>query len=130
MNEKKETERKQAIRILNDCTKYCSSSVEARESCGGCAVNGYISRATKEQLKAEGINYPFINYAGWLRIWVQAGKFIPKKYLIVVMEELKDNNRAYLGALVEDVEYFGLNACDEVKNIFNIFLNGFEVGKK
>ena len=51
-------------------------------------------------------DYP--NYAGWARIYVEAGQTITKKQADAFMQELESDNTAYVEALKQSILYFGL----------------------
>lgn len=76
----------------------------ARENCGACMLNGYHDAqfARDEQTDIQP------NYAGWARVYVEAGKTIPAKYRAAFISELDEENRAYAEALRTDVRTFGL----------------------
>lgn len=73
---------------------------DERESCGACCLNGYHPKGERRD---------FINYAGWARLYIQAGKFIPKAVRYNFLAELASDNRAYANALVQDIRDFGIN---------------------
>lgn len=74
-----------------------------RENCGACALNGYHPKGERSD---------FINYAGWARVYVEAGKFIPAKLRYAFLAELASSNRAYADALKQDIRDFGVS-CDD-----------------
>lgn len=76
------------------------TSPETRENCGACTLNGYHPKGERRD---------FINYAGWARIYIQAGKRIPKNLQFAFLAELASDNRAYADALKADILEFGIN---------------------
>ena len=92
--------------------------LEWREDCGACALEGYISRATRKE--SDGVQ--FVNYVGWLRVYVQAGRIIPARWFMKVRNELKSDNKAYLRALQEDIKYYGVqNQEPGIKTVLELF---------
>ena len=71
-----------------------------RENCGACTLSGYHPKGERRD---------FINYAGWARVYIQAGKFIPKNLHYDFLAELASDNRAYADALTEDIRHYGIN---------------------
>lgn len=72
-----------------------------RENCAACVLNGYGDR------DEPGDRAP--NYAGWARVYVQAGNVIPKKYRAAFDAELASDNAAYAAALARDIATFGVH---------------------
>lgn len=77
------------------------ASPETRENCGACTLSGYHPKGERRD---------FINYAGWARVYIQAGKFIPKNLRYAFLAELASENRAYADALKQDIRDYGINA--------------------
>lgn len=75
-------------------------SPEVREDCGACCLNGYHPKGERKD---------FINYAGWARLYIQSGKFIPKHLRYAFLAELASSNRAYADALKQDIKEYGIN---------------------
>ncbi len=73
---------------------------ETRENCGACTLGGYHPKGERRD---------FINYAGWARLYIQAGKHIPKGLQFAFLAELASDNRAYADALKQDILEFGIN---------------------
>ena len=71
-----------------------------RENCGACTLNGYHPKGERRD---------FINYAGWARLYIQAGKRIPKGLQFAFLAELASENRSYADALKQDILEFGIN---------------------
>lgn len=90
---------------------------DERESCGACCLNGYHPKGERRD---------FINYAGWARLYVQAGKYIPKAVRFDFLADLASDNRSYADALVQDIRDFGIN-CEAgafknaVRNVIGIY---------
>lgn len=84
--------------------KRHETSQEVRENCGACTLNGYHPKGERRD---------FINYAGWARIYIEAGKFIPNNLQFAFLAELASDNRAYAEALKEDIREFGINSRGE-----------------
>jgi hypothetical protein len=76
-----------------------------RENCGACVLNGYISRDDRRN-GAKNSDGP--NYAGWARVYVQAGTRIPRKWHKAFEAELASDNQAYSDALRRDIHIFGV----------------------
>lgn len=49
------------------------------------------------------------NYSGWARIYVQAGRAIPRRFAAAFEAEKNSENTSYANALKEDVAYYGLS---------------------
>ena len=84
----------------HDCNG--SKDPEVRSSCSACTLGGYHPKGESKH---------FINNAGWARVYIQAGKFIPKNVQFDFMAELASDNRSYADALVKDIRDYGIN-CD------------------
>ena len=99
--EKHEMNKKIALQCLNrhDHNKS-DNSPETKESCGACCLNGYHPKGERRD---------FINYAGWARLYIQAGKFIPNNLKFAFLAELASTNRSYADALREDIKEYGIN---------------------
>lgn len=74
-----------------------------REACGTCALNGYHDRAIAREESAPVAP----NYAGWARLYIQAGRPIPAKYADGFRAELANDNIRYVDALRRDIVTFG-----------------------
>jgi hypothetical protein len=85
-----------------------------RENCGACVLNGYHPKGEPRT---------DINYAGWARVYVQAGKTIPSNLFMAFLAELASDNRAYANALLGDIEYFGIKADGRGKAEFLAHVN-------
>lgn len=55
---------------------------------------------------AEGEDGP--NVAGWLRVWVPAGRTIPAKWFAAEMTFAANENKGYFAAVLRDIQEFGL----------------------
>lgn len=99
------------------------SGTSERENCGACALEGYLSRSARADLKSQGMHHPIINYSGWLRVYIQAGRFIPSKFRKALEEELKSDNKLYLNATKEDIKIYGIAGSEEIKEILNKWVN-------
>ncbi|GAC1550404.1 MAG: hypothetical protein NVS3B16_24810 [Vulcanimicrobiaceae bacterium] len=75
-----------------------------RSNCGACVLNGYRDRDDDENHAHQGPNY-----AGWARIYTQAGLAIPRIWVGAFARELvdKDKNAHYAEALARDIATFG-----------------------
>lgn len=67
-----------------------------RENCGACVLNGYGSHGTAP------------NYAGWLRVFIEAGRPVPALWLDTEMLDAQTWNPAYYSAILRSVATFGL----------------------
>lgn len=63
------------------------------DNCGACALT-------------QGADAP--NYAGWARVYVEAGFALPRRWTRAFCLELQSPNEAYAAALVDSIAYFGL----------------------
>lgn len=90
--------RRNAQYLLRD-HRHGKVNADYREQCGVCILNGY----------GAGKIHNYINYAGWARVWIQAGKYIEPKYFYQLLAELGSSNRAYADALKQDIREYGLN---------------------
>lgn len=66
-----------------------------RDNCAACAV------ATFTEQDRPG-------YAGWLRLWIQAGWRVPRQHYEAEIAEAQQENPSYHEAILRDVETFGL----------------------
>jgi len=88
-----------------------------KENCGACCLNGYHPKGERRD---------FINYAGWARLYIQAGKFIPNNIRFDFMAELASDNRLYAEALQQDIRDYGIN-CESgsfrnaVRNVLGLY---------
>ena len=87
-----------ARRLLSRHDHPTHATKEMRESCGACALHGYNKSP-----------HNFINYAGWARVWIQAGKYIEPKFFFPFLAELASDNRVYAEALKNDIREFGIS---------------------
>ncbi len=76
-----------------------------RENCGACVLNGYEPRWVDRSEHNTATDGP--NYAGWARIYVEAGRAIPEKWRAAFADQGKDN-RAYYDALGRSLVSFGV----------------------
>lgn len=88
-----------------------------RENCGACILNGYHPKGQKRN---------FINYAGWARIYIEAGKYIPKNLHYHFLAELASDNQAYAEALKQDIKDYGINCeagpfKDAIQEVLGIY---------
>jgi hypothetical protein len=76
-----------------------------RENCAACVLHGYEPRGGfDDDIRVKKVGP---NYAGWLRVWVQACGYIPSKFNAGVKYELATNdNQAYMDALKRDIVTF------------------------
>lgn len=82
-----------------------------RSNCGACVLNGYQDRDDDEHKPADGPNY-----AGWARVFVEAGRSIPATWAEAFVREFTDNdNERYVEALKRDVATFGMPHVDGLK---------------
>jgi len=77
-----------------------------RENCAACVLAGYISRSQRAD-GAKISDGP--DYAGWARVYVQAGRVIPYRWRAAFeAERTRTDNPAYTQALARDIYIFGL----------------------
>lgn len=76
-----------------------------RESCSACVLGGFLSAsAIADGAKPE--DGP--NYAGWARVYVEAGVPVPEKWRAAFEAQRQSDNRAYAAALEASIETFGV----------------------
>lgn len=98
----KEEVSRMAKRLLEHHDHQGHGTTLERSNCGACVLNGY-----GDQLNGK----PYApNYSGWARVYVQAGRNIPNRYVEAFAEELKSENKLYADALREDIAYYSLNS--------------------
>jgi hypothetical protein len=89
-----------------------------RENCGACVLAGYTPKGERRD---------YINYAGWARVYIQAGRFIPARLEYSFLAELANKNRAYADALKQDIKDFGISCrkpshfSNAIKDILEIY---------
>ena len=71
-------------------------------NCQHCALRGVGKQGTADGLGKEP------NYAGWARIYVQAGRTIPARFAAAFEQAKHSDNTAYAQALAEDIEKYGV----------------------
>jgi len=89
----------QMLLSRHDCQG--SRLVEMRENCGACVLNGYMSSADRKSGALKVADGP--NYAGWARVYVQAGSSIPRRWRKAFQAERDSDNRLYAEALERDI---------------------------
>lgn len=92
-----------ALRLFTDHDHRPTDDPETRQNCGACALGGYHSKGEPTD---------DINYAGWARVYIQAGRYIPKKLNYAFLAELASDNRSYANCLIEDIKAYGINTDD------------------
>jgi len=86
-----------------------SSRVDERMECSACTLQGYTPSGKeyaelKEQTRKDGPNY-----AGWARVYVEAGAKVPHKWREAFKAELdRTDNPAYVNALRHSIAVWGL----------------------
>lgn len=100
-----------ALRLLAQHDHNMSDRARlTRENCGACCLNGYHPRGEKHDGRP--------NYAGWLRVYIQAGKRFDLKSAAIELTEARQGwdygdgyrsepNAAYYNAILDDAEYYG-----------------------
>lgn len=76
-----------------------------RENCGACVLNGYVPRWTDPT--EHDINRDGPNYAGWARIYVEAGRIIPVTWREAFAAQGRADNQHYYDALGRSLVTFG-----------------------
>lgn len=95
------TLRAQALSLLS-CSHSSPAPREDRDHCGACALKGYGALSAEES--DSGHASP--NYAGWARVYTQAGKTVPECWSEDFSHAF-DGDSAYSLALRKDVRTFG-----------------------
>jgi hypothetical protein len=90
---------------------------DVRSNCSACTLAGYHPKGERRD---------FINNAGWARVYIQAGKFIPSNLHMAFLAELASTNRAYADALRQDINDFGIN-CEKPSRFFNAIREVLEI---
>lgn len=89
--------------------EWAHTTALERESCSACVLTGYLSRDSR----ADGIRpSDGPNYAGWARVYVEAGYAIPAKWRRAFAraglgDDSESPNPAYFDALGRDLVTFG-----------------------
>lgn len=97
------TERERNIaRALFRHGEWAHESDLERESCAACVLRGFVSDSAREDGYQDS-DGP--NYAGWRRVYVQAGYPIPERWRTAFA--LDTDNQAYNDALGRDLVTFG-----------------------
>jgi hypothetical protein len=79
---------------------------DERENCSACCLRGYEPRGGFGDGYKVARDGP--NYAGWARVYVEAGFAIPKKWRAAFAREQNSDNKAYANALTKSIETFGV----------------------
>ncbi len=96
---------------------YCGDTAKERRddenlcraNCGACVLGGYHDLDDDEHDRRDGPNY-----SGWARIYVEAGRTIPRKWKAAFLRELdRTDNALYLAALVRDIQTWGITFAPE-----------------
>ena len=100
-------EAKQLRASARQCFKHYghNSSRLERENCSTCVLNGYEPRGGYEEGYSVRRDGP--NYAGWARVFVEAGYLLPKKWKKAFEAERYSENTAYAEALEKSIRTFG-----------------------
>lgn len=94
-----------------DCKRYGQT---ARMSCGTCALHGYEPRGGWEPGTSVKDDGP--NYAGWARVYVEAGTTIPAHWASAFQRERDSDNLMYARALERSILTFGATIGGEVRS--------------
>lgn len=98
-----------ALQLFSRHDHSPTNDPDVRENCGACTLAGYHPKGERRD---------FINYAGWARVYIQAGRFIPVNLRYAFLAELASSNRAYADALKQDIRDFGINIGDDKNTPF------------
>ena len=106
-----------ALRLFADHGHKPTNDPLVRENCGACCLGGYHPKGEPND---------DINYAGWARLYIAAGRYIPKKLNYAFLAELASDNRSYVNCLIEDIKAYGINTDDmkfkrHIQNIMGIY---------
>lgn len=83
--------------------------VDGRSNCSTCVLHGYRPRGGwgDPELDKRGAGP---NYAGWARVYVEAGYAIPRKWWDAFRAQRESDNLAYAFALERSIATFGVKA--------------------
>lgn len=81
-------------------------SHDVRMNCGACVLEGYEPRGGWGEGFSVRRDGPY--YAGWARVYVEAMRSIPHRWLNAFRQELCSNNKAYVRALWVSIFTFGV----------------------
>lgn len=78
-----------------------------RDNCGACVLMG-LDRTADElrAMQADPETRP--NYAGWLRVYVEARREVPGAWYVAEMTEAEKDNPAYYNAILRSIKTFGI----------------------
>ena len=79
------------------------------ENCGACT----LARAGKDGTDPEQMP----NYAGWLRVYVQAGEAVPQTWLEAEMVRAANENPAYYSAIMRDIATYGIHRAHHAREV-------------
>lgn len=83
-----------------------------RESCSACVLRGFLSESSKADRAAGHDDSAGPNYAGWARVYVEAGEIIPPEFRAAFEAERKrTDNLAYVEALERSIATFGVRVA-------------------
>ena len=72
-------------------------------NCRHCCLRGEGKPNTADGIGLEP------NYAGWQRLYVEAGRIIPAQFADAFLNTFRDSeNTSFLDALRDDIQYFGV----------------------
>lgn len=78
----------------------------ARENCGACCLGGYRPRVKDDEWPKDAPNY-----AGWVRIYIEAGRSIPPRFARAFVHELSPgltDNSLYRDACLRSLATYGI----------------------
>ncbi len=82
-----------AVNIFSDHGSHTDQV--SRENCRACAIGTFTEHDRPD-------------YAGWVRLWIQAGWRVPRQHYEAEIAEAQQENPKYYEAILRDVETFGL----------------------
>lgn len=110
---------RRALNMFTDHGHGSDRSRATRESCGACCLGGYQPQDTSyRDGRRVAIDGP--NYGSWPRLYVQAGRAIPRRWAVPFLDELAEawtpgehtQNLAWANGLRLDVATFGIVWAD------------------
>lgn len=103
--DKTETDRRRAISIWQEACVGKSDGYHAG-NCMHCCLRGQGEGGTADGLGTEP------NYAGWARVYVQAGIPVPARFAEAFIAQMRSDNTLYAEALARDIALYGVTVTE------------------